>query len=62
MISDVPMVDANELVHSVFDTRTPFTLEFGGHERGKTVYFALRWENTRGQKGHWSPIQSAIIP
>jgi hypothetical protein len=62
MISDVPMVDANELLHSVFDTRTPFTLEFGGHERGKTVYFALRWENTRGQKGHWSPIQNAIIP
>jgi hypothetical protein len=62
MISDVPVVDANELLHSSFDTRTPFTLEFSGHERGKTVYFALRWENTRGQKGHWSPIQLAIIP
>jgi hypothetical protein len=62
MISEVPMVDANELIHSSFDTRTPFTLEFGGHERGKTVYFALRWENTRGQKGHWSPIQNAFIP
>jgi hypothetical protein len=43
-------------------TRTPFTLEFSGHERGKTVYFALRWENTRGEKGHWSPIQNAIVP
>jgi hypothetical protein len=62
MISDVPMVDANELIHSVFDTRTPFTLEFSGHERGKTVYFALRWENTRGEKGHWSPVISAIVP
>jgi hypothetical protein len=62
MISDVPVADANELIHSSFDTRTPFNLEFGGHERGKTVYFALRWENTRGQKGPWSPIQSAIIP
>jgi hypothetical protein len=62
MISETPMVDANELVNSSFDTRTPFTLEFGGHERGKLVYFALRWENTRGEKGPWSKIMSAIIP
>jgi hypothetical protein len=62
IISDVPMVDANEFTHSSFDTRTPFTLEFSGHDRGKTVYLALRWENTRGQKGPWSPIQKAIIP
>jgi hypothetical protein len=62
MISDVPVVDADDLVHSAFDTRTPFTLEFQGHERGKTVYLALRWENTRGEKGPWSVVQSAIIP
>jgi hypothetical protein len=62
MISEVPVVDANELVHSSFDTHTPFTLEFGGHDRGKMVYFALRWENTRGQKGPWSEILSAVIP
>jgi hypothetical protein len=62
MISDVPMDDANELIHSSFDTRTPFTLEFSGHDRGKTVYLALRWENTRGQKGIWSEIRKAIIP
>jgi hypothetical protein len=62
MVSDVPMVDANDLIHSSFDTRTPFTLEFGGRQRGQTVYFALRWENTRGEKGHWSPIHSAVIP
>jgi hypothetical protein len=62
MISDVPVMNANKLIHSSFDTRTPFTLEFEGEDRGKTVYLALRWENTRGQKGHWSPIQSVIIP
>jgi hypothetical protein len=62
VISDTPIVDVTELIHSSFDTRTPFTLEFQGHERGKTVYFCLCWENTRGQKGPWSEIQSAIIP
>jgi hypothetical protein len=62
MISDVPMVDANEFTHSSFDTHTPLDLEFSGHDRGKTVYLAARWENTRGLKGPWSPIQSTIIP
>jgi hypothetical protein len=61
-ISDVPIVNVEDLTHSAFDTRTPLTLEFKGDQRGKTVYLALRWENTRGEKGHWSPIQSAIIP
>jgi hypothetical protein len=35
---------------------------FENDQRGKTVYFALRWENTRGEKGPWSAIQIAIIP
>jgi hypothetical protein len=62
VISDTPIVDVAELIHSSFDTRTPFTLDFQGHERGKTVYFCLCWENTRGEKGPWSAIQNAIIP
>jgi hypothetical protein len=62
IISDTPIVDMAELTNSVFDTHTPFTLDFEGHERGKTVYFCLRWENTRGEKGPWSEIQSAIVP
>ena len=61
-ILDTPPVDVADLIHSSFDTRTPFTLDFEGHERGKTVYFCLCWENTRGEKGPWSEIQSAIIP
>jgi hypothetical protein len=62
VISDVPVVDVMNLTSSSFDTRTPFTIEFQGHERGKTVYFCLCWENTRGEKGPWSEIQSAIVP
>ena len=61
-ILSAPPVDVADLIHSSFDTHTPFTLEFEGHERGKTVYFCLCWENTRGEKGPWSEIQSAIIP
>jgi hypothetical protein len=57
-----PPTRIEELVHSSFDTRTPLILEFGEEERGLMVYFCLRWENTRGEKGPWSPIKSAIIP
>jgi hypothetical protein len=60
-LDSVP-VDWSELVHSSFDTASPFHLAFEGHERGRHLYYALRWENTRGEKGPWSEIQSAVIP
>jgi hypothetical protein len=61
-ILDVPPASVNDLNHSAFDTHSPFTLEFDEPERGKTVYFCMRWENTRGEKGPWSEILSAIVP
>ena len=51
-----------DLAHSAFDTHTPLTLSFENDQRGQTLYFALRWENTRGEKGPWSNIQSTVIP
>jgi hypothetical protein len=62
MISDTPPARWDDLTHSAIDTSSPFTLSFEHDQRGKTVYFALRWENTRGEKGPWSDIMSAIIP
>ncbi|MDR3184180.1 MAG: hypothetical protein LBT49_02080 [Prevotellaceae bacterium] len=62
ILSDVPLVNVSDLLHSAFVTRSPFMLEFDDQERGKTVYFVLCWVNTRGQKGPWSEIRSAIIP
>jgi hypothetical protein len=62
MILDAPPQDISELTNSSFSTRPPFTLEFTEHERGKTVWFCLRWESTTGEKGPWSEIVSAIIP
>jgi hypothetical protein len=62
MISNTPPARWEDLTHSAIDTNSPFTLSFENDQRGKTVYFALRWENTRGEKGPWSEIESAIIP
>jgi hypothetical protein len=53
--------DWEELIHSTFSTRSPFRLSFKGTDRGKVLYFALRWDNTRGEKGPWSEILSVII-
>ena len=62
VISDHPVTSLDELIHSTFDTDSPLVLEFREEDRGKIVYFALRWENTRGEKGPFSVIFSAMIP
>jgi hypothetical protein len=59
---DVAPVDWSQLPHSTFATRTPLKLTFTGFERGKTLYFAARWENTRGEKGPWNEIKAVIVP
>jgi hypothetical protein len=61
-ILEAPTTEWHDLTHSEFDTHTPLTLQFEGHNRGKTLYFAMRWENTTGEKGPWNTIQNVIIP
>jgi hypothetical protein len=61
-ILDHEPLSINELIHSAFDTATPFTLVFDEGDRGKRVYFCLRWETTNNLKGPVSEIYSAIIP
>jgi hypothetical protein len=52
----------DELIHSDFDTASPFTLTFGEEDRGKRVYFCLRWETHTNLKGPFSEIYMAVIP
>ncbi|MDR2410611.1 MAG: hypothetical protein LBE13_21210 [Bacteroidales bacterium] len=62
VIADGKPADWDDLIHSSFCTRSPLRLSFKATDRGKTLYFALRWQNTRGLKGPWSEIESTIIP
>jgi hypothetical protein len=62
ILSETPPVDWLELLHSESATHLPLRLSFEGHDRGKWIYFAARWENTRGVKGPWTEILSAVIP
>jgi hypothetical protein len=62
VIADTTPIDWGQLIHSSFSTRTPIRISFEGNDRGKIIYFALRWENTRGVKGPWTEIMNAFIP
>jgi hypothetical protein len=62
VISGKPPTQIKELLHSDFSTRSPLDLIFDEDERGKRVYFAVRWETGAMKKGPWSDIFSAIIP
>jgi hypothetical protein len=59
---DTPPATVDDLVRSAFDPHSPFKLSFQENERGKALYFALRWENAKGEGGPWSLIQKAIVP
>jgi hypothetical protein len=61
-VLDTKPIGWKDLTHSSFCTRSPLRLSFDGEDRGKTLYFAARWENTRGEKGVWSEIMNVIIP
>ncbi|MDR3268410.1 MAG: hypothetical protein LBT83_05020 [Tannerella sp.] len=61
-ILPAPPINVEDLTHSDFDTSSPFALTFDEADRAQTIYFCLRWENTRGERGPWGEIVSAIIP
>lgn len=50
------------LTRSTFDTNSPCTFDFPDTDRNKRFYFSLRWENSRGEKGPWTPVDFTVIP
>jgi hypothetical protein len=44
------------------ETRSPIELVFDENQRGKKLYFVVRWENGPKHKGKWSEIFMVIIP
>jgi hypothetical protein len=51
-----------ELTNSDFATATPFTLVFDESDRGKRLYFCLRWKTTANRAGPFGEIYLAVIP
>lgn len=57
---DAPQ-DATELSFLCTETSSPHTKTYEGKIAGKTVYYWLRWVNTRGEYGPWSNMVSAMV-
>jgi hypothetical protein len=55
-------VTGDELPHSLFTRRKKELLDFSQEDRGKTIYFCIRYENAKGEPGPWGPLFSTIIP
>jgi hypothetical protein len=53
--------DTTELTFLATNTSTPYVAKFSATDSAKTVYYRLRWVNTRGQQGPWSSIISAMV-
>jgi hypothetical protein len=62
LFSDAPPTEVEELIHSAFATRSSLELTFKESDRGKRVYYAVRWETGTVKKGKFSDIFSAFIP
>jgi hypothetical protein len=62
VISEAAPAKIEDLLHSEFATSTPLELVFDEDQRGKRLYFAVRWENGSAKKGLWSNMYSAVVP
>jgi hypothetical protein len=58
---DKPLTTGRTLPYSVFTHKRKERFDFDG-ESGNTVYFCLRYENSKGQAGPFGPVLSAVIP
>ena len=49
------------LAASKFTRRKKDTFDFTDKDVGGTVYFAVRYENSKGERGPWSPLYQTVI-
>ena len=57
-----PPASGIELTQSRFTRRKNALFTFLPTDTGKTVYFAIRYENSKGKSGPWGPLFSSLIP
>ncbi|MDR1500575.1 MAG: hypothetical protein LBI58_06295 [Tannerellaceae bacterium] len=60
--TDEVKVNPNHLSETSFDTASPFILTFEVEDIGKRIGIALRWANTKSEKGPWSDVAFTYVP
>lgn len=61
-VGDTAPADPVDFRFLFLDTRTPYVHTHAAVDAGKTVFYALRWANAKGEVGPWSDVVSAKIP
>jgi hypothetical protein len=61
-IRDEPPDRAEDLRYSVFRRKTSEVYDYPESDRGKKVFYAACYENSKGESGPWSDIIEAVIP
>ena len=59
---ETPPVSGMDLRESLFTRKKKELFTFLPTESGKTAYFSIRYENSKGKAGPWGPMESAVIP
>ena len=60
--SDTQPASGKDLHEHKFTRRKKEIFEFTPEDAKKTVYFCIRYENSKGETGPWGPMISATIP
>jgi hypothetical protein len=57
---EVP-ASGEQLPKTKFNRRTSLVITYTEEDKGKTIYYAVCYENSVGAQGPWSPIKEAVI-
>ena len=60
--ADTPPATGKDLRESKFTRQKKNLFTFEPEDAGKTAYFCIRYENSKGETGPWGVILSAFIP
>jgi hypothetical protein len=57
-----PPVDGKLLKHYCFTRRKKEKIAFDAADAGMPAYVCCRYENSKGETGHWGPVSQTIVP
>ena len=60
--ADTPPANGKDLRESFFTRKKKELIKFQPEDAGKTAFFSIRYENSKGQAGQYGPLASSIIP
>jgi hypothetical protein len=57
-----PPASGKEFTETKFSRKKKFLFSLEPEDKGKKMYFAVRYENSKGDAGPWGPVTEAVVP